>query len=136
MSNDSAECTELFECTKCGDCCRGYGGTYLTEQDIQRIAEYIDIDREIFITKYCSLSGDTPLIAQKKNGYCVFWDELCTIHPVKPRMCKQWPYIESVLVDVKNWEIMAGMCPGIRTEVDDEKIKLCVKNSILNTRNK
>ena len=132
MSNDSAGCTELFECTKCGDCCRGYGGTYLTEQDIQRIAEYIDIDREIFIAKYCSLSGDTPLIAQKKDGYCIFWDELCTIHPVKPRMCKQWPFIESVLVDVKNWQIMAGMCPGIRTEVDDESIKLCVNYFIQN----
>jgi Fe-S-cluster containining protein len=136
MSNDSTECSELFECKKCGDCCRGYGGTYLTEQDIQRIAEYIHMDPETFISKYCSFSGETPVIAQKNGGYCVFWDELCSIHPVKPRMCKQWPFIESVLVDIKNWQIMAGMCPGIRTEVDDEKVKKCIKCSISNTCNK
>ena len=136
MSNNSAECTELFECKKCGDCCKGYGGTYLTEQDIKAIAEYIGENRETLVSKYCRFSGDTPVIAQKKDGYCVFWDKLCTIHPVKPRMCKQWPFIESVLVDVKNWQIMAGMCPGIRTGANAEKIKECIKSAILTNCNK
>ncbi len=136
MSSNSAECSELFECTQCGDCCRGYGGTYLTERDISDIADYIGTDRETFVSKYCRLSGNAPVIAQKNDGYCVFWDKLCTIHPVKPRMCKQWPFIESVLVDVKNWQIMGGMCPGIRTGIDEEKVKKFIRASISSDCNK
>ena len=30
----------LFTCTQCGDCCRGYGGTYVTDADIRRIAAF------------------------------------------------------------------------------------------------
>jgi len=55
--------------------------------------------------------------------YCIFWDGLCTIHSVKPRMCKTWPFIESILVDTINWSIMASLCPGIRTDVPNRIIK-------------
>jgi hypothetical protein len=46
---------------------------------------------------------------------------------VKPRMCSEWPFIKSVLVDVKNWHIMAGSCPGMRTDVIDNMIEACVR---------
>ncbi len=113
----------VFQCTQCGDCCKGYGGTFVTEDDIRAIAEYLQIPPDQFIETYCDFSGDRPILAQQKNGYCVFWDELCKIHPVKPRMCKAWPYIESVLIDVTNWHIMAGSCPGMRTDVSDDRIR-------------
>ena len=37
MGSDDA-CETLFSCTLCGDCCKGYGGTYLSETDIDAIA--------------------------------------------------------------------------------------------------
>ena len=135
MSNNSADCSELFKCRKCGECCKGYGGTYLTEEDITAIADYTGTDRQSFVSKYCRYSGNTPVLDQHENGFCVFWDEICTIHPVKPRMCKNWPFIESVLVDVSNWRIMAGMCPGIRTDVSDKKIRKCIRESLLSNCN-
>ena len=136
MSNSPADCSEIFECRMCGDCCKGYGGTYMTEQDVKAIADYVGTDTQTFLSKYCRFSGGRPVLVQKKNGYCVFFDELCTIHPVKPRMCKQWPFINSVLVDVTNWQIMAGMCPGIRKDVSDSMVKECVKESLINRWNK
>jgi hypothetical protein len=99
----------------------------LTGNDIKTIAGYIGTDPPTFIAKYCQLSGDKPILAQGANGYCIFWDKFCTIHSVKPRMCSEWPFIKSVLIDVKNWHIMAGLCPGMRTDVIDNKIKACVK---------
>ncbi len=33
--------TEIFDCKKCGDCCKGYGGTFVTEQDIKAISAYL-----------------------------------------------------------------------------------------------
>jgi Fe-S-cluster containining protein len=95
--------------------------------DITAIAEYIGADPHTFMAEYCQRSGGKPILTQSPNGYCIFWDKLCTIHPVKPRMCREWPFIESVLVDAKNWHAMAGSCPGMRTDVVDDTITACVR---------
>jgi hypothetical protein len=46
-------------------------------------------------------------------------------------MCKAWPFIESILVDVNNWQIMAASCPGIRIDVPDSVVMECVKKELL-----
>jgi Fe-S-cluster containining protein len=117
---------DLFKCRKCGDCCKGYGGTYLSLHDIAAISDFIRISSDQFMKDYCSFSGSRPILTQKSDGYCIFWDEVCTIHPVKPRMCKAWPFISPVVADPANWTIMAGSCPGIQTGFPLEVIKTCV----------
>lgn len=119
--------SDIFKCQKCSECCKGYGGTFVTEKEIKAIVDYLHIDSESFVHDYCQVSGGKPVLAQGRNGYCIFWDGLCTIHPVKPRMCKDWPFIKSVLVDINNWHIMAALCPGIRTDLPDSVIKECVR---------
>jgi uncharacterized protein len=114
---------EIFNCRKCGDCCKGYGGTFVTRADIEAIADYIDSDPETFVDEYCVLSGSKPVLKQAETGYCIFWDGLCTIHPVKPRMCEAWPFLRCVLTDINNWRIMSNSCPGIQTDVSDSRIK-------------
>ena len=130
MSSDYTQDAEIFKCQKCGACCKGYGGTFLNRKDIQAIAKYIKTDLQSFITDYCQLSGGRPILAQGKNGYCIFWDKHCLIHPVKPRMCKTWPFLKSVLVDVDNWQIMAASCPGIRSDVADSIIREWVRKEM------
>ncbi len=121
---------EIFDCKQCGECCKGYGGTFVTESDIKAISDYIRTDPRQFISDYCQMSGNRPVLAQGENGYCVFWDKLCTIHPVKPRMCSAWPFIRSVLNDLRNWQIMAASCPGIRTDIPDETVETCVREKL------
>lgn len=120
----------LFHCRRCGQCCKGYGGTYVTQDEIRAIAEFIGVDPVGFVSRYCTFSGGRPLLAQGDDGYCIFWDELCTIHPVKPRMCKAWPFIESLLTDDANWRIMAASCPGIHPEAPLEKVKAYVRRQM------
>ena len=76
------------------------------------------------------LAGDRPVLAQRQDGYCVFWEQLCTIHPIKPLMCRKWPFLESILVDPVNWLTMANSCPGIQTDVDIEDLKKFVRHMI------
>ena len=121
---------DLFHCTQCGECCRGYGGTFLTREDIGKISDFLGMDAASFEKRFCRYSGGKPLLAQNKDGFCVLFDQLCTIHSVKPRMCRAWPFIHSILVDVKNWHSMADSCPGMRTDVDDEDIKACVAREL------
>lgn len=121
---------DIFECQKCGDCCKGYGGTFVTESDIEAISAYIGETPARFVEEYCRFSGGRPLLAQGDDGFCAFWDKICTIHPVKPKMCRAWPFIESVLADTSNWRIMANSCPGIKTDVSDEAVYACVQQEI------
>jgi uncharacterized protein len=120
----------IFECQCCGDCCKGYGGTYVTESDIRAISAYIGVPEERFIEDFCTLSGQKPLLRQGENGYCIFWNRLCTIHAVKPRMCRAWPFLNSIIIDPTNWRIMADSCPGIRTDFTDETIVSTVQKEL------
>ncbi|MBW2612323.1 MAG: YkgJ family cysteine cluster protein [Deltaproteobacteria bacterium] len=121
----------IFSCKQCGDCCKGYGGTYVSRAEIESIATYIGMDPERFEKKYCTMSGGRMVLSQQESGFCVFWcDRMCDIHPVKPRMCREWPFIRSLLVDPDNWQKMASMCPGIRKEVPAEVVQECVKSML------
>jgi len=121
---------DLFRCTRCGDCCRGYGGTYVTPADTAAIATFIGCPPSEFTGRYCRASGARLLLAQRGDGYCIFYDGGCTIHPVKPPMCQRWPFIDSVQVDPGNWPIMAGVCPGMRTGYPPERVRECVRRVI------
>ncbi len=118
---------DFFQCQKCGECCKGYGGVFVNEQEIKHISRYLNMDAESFLTDYCQWSGGRPLIRTAESGYCVFWDKVCTIHPVKPRMCKIWPFIDSILVDTSNWAIIKSVCPGIRDNGNLHDLVKCVK---------
>lgn len=135
MSSDATP-EDIFVCQMCGDCCRGYGGTYVTETDIRAIADYLQMDFERFKARYCCLSGARYVLGQSEDGYCVFWDTLCRIHPVKPRMCRNWPFIPAVLEEVANWRIMADSCPGMRTNFPEEIVARVVAGCIAERRQK
>ena len=135
MASDAAANDQVFRCTRCGDCCRGFGGTYLTESDVVTISRHISVAADRFAADFCERSGSRLVLRQRPDGYCVFWDRLCKIHPVKPRMCRQWPFIKSVLVDEVNWRSMASMCPGIRTAADMRTVRYCVGISIAEEKN-
>ena len=122
--------SDLFDCKNCGDCCIGFGGTFVDKDDIKKIAAYINTDTKKFVDRYCDISGKKFVLAVEKNGYCIFWDKKCSIHPVKPRMCRQWPFIKNVLADVSNWQIMAGVCPGIQKDIPDNIIKKIVAEEL------
>ena len=130
MMSDAVAPDDLFKCQHCGNCCKGYGGTFITETDIDYICRYLGLQRQRFVRRFCQISGGKPVVAQGPDGYCIFWDKRCTIHPVKPQMCRRWPFIESILVDVKNWQIMAAWCLGMRADFTDNQIKKCVSKVI------
>jgi len=99
---------DIFKCRQCGDCCKGFGGTYVTKQNILDIAAHISFDPKTFIGHYCDKSGSKYVLTRGKDGYCIFFDktEQCTIHEVKPYMCRAWPFIQSVIDYPENWNIM------------------------------
>ncbi len=110
---------DIFQCRLCGECCRGFGGTYVSKDDIKAIARFIKTDPDTFIKEYCDMAGSRPVLTLGKDGRCVFFDqnEQCTIHPVKPYMCRAWPFIRTIIKNPENWNAMASACPGMKKDV-------------------
>ena len=131
MRPENALNESIFECTQCGECCTGYGGTYITDEDVRRIADFVGLSREAFLSTYCQIAdGGMPVIAVGDGGKCVFFKENCSIHPVKPRMCRAWPFIDAVVKSPSNWELMAGACPGIRVGAPLSHVQKVVKEEM------
>ena len=123
---------DIFICQECGTCCKGFGGTYVSEDDIEKISNYVDVTPEIFITRHCAKSGSKYVLIQGKDDNCVFYnkEKQCTIHPVKPYMCKAWPFIKTILSNPENWDAMAGSCPGMKKNVPHDVLRQIVKYEI------
>jgi len=115
MTSEYRTLEDIFHCTLCGQCCVGFGGTYVTPEDIVRISAHIQADPDDFIPRFCDRTGAGPVLTQGPDGRCIFFDEekQCTIHPVKPRMCRAWPFLQTVVNHPENWDAMASACPGM-----------------------
>ena len=116
---------DIFKCQECGACCKGFGGTYVSENDIEKISKYVDVTPGLFINKYCATSGSKYVLIQGKDDNCIFFnkEEQCTIHPVKPYMCRAWPFIKTIISNPENWNAMAGSCPGMQKNVSHDILK-------------
>ena len=114
---------DIFTCQQCGDCCQGFGGTYVSKEDIKKIADFLKIDEKNFVTQYCVPSGSRYVLTQGNDEKCIFFDGLCSIHPVKPYMCRAWPFIATVVNHPENWYAMANSCPGMAKRCSSTKIK-------------
>lgn len=135
ISNDSMD--TFFHCTQCGKCCSGHGGTYVDEKKIKEIAGFLNISSKQLKANYLTLSSEQRyMIACGEDGKCVFFSDNCSIHPVKPRMCREWPFIPAVLREPENWEYMANACEGIKTNADKIKLREFILKSLEQTRSK
>lgn len=127
---------DIFSCRQCGRCCTGFGGTYVTDTDIVRISAYISADPHTFVASYCDMAGSRPVLTQGPDGQCIFFDahKQCTIHPVKPRMCRAWPFLETLVKNPENWDAMASACPGMTPHIPREDLIRIVSREIENRR--
>ena len=129
MDSEFKTWDDVFECRLCGNCCNGFGGTYVSEQDITNISTYINFDPEKFIARYCDMSGSRHVLTLGKDGCCIFFDKTsqCTIHPVKPYMCKAWPFIRTIIKNPENWNAMADSCPGMKKDIPYKDLQKIVE---------
>ena len=49
------------------------------------------------------------------DGVCVFLmpGGLCQVHPVKPFICRQWPFLPAILMDPDELDNAKTACPGL-----------------------
>jgi uncharacterized protein len=112
MSNDLHPL--VFQCQQCGDCCAGRGGIMVKPDEVKAMAALLALPVAEFNRRFVEDSALGPRLAVA-DGVCVFLmaGGLCRVHPVKPFICRQWPFLPALLMDADELEHAKGACPGL-----------------------
>ncbi|HMO25767.1 MAG TPA: YkgJ family cysteine cluster protein [Tepidisphaeraceae bacterium] len=123
-----------FTCTQCGNCCTGGPGyVWLSDVEVQRLADHLKLGVEETVRRYCRRVGNGLSLKENKNFRgeydCIFLKEepladgtfsrrkpgkrVCTIYPVRPSQCRTWPFWDGNLASRSDWNRASGGCPGI-----------------------
>jgi uncharacterized protein len=106
---------QVFHCRQCGDCCSGRGGIFVRPDEVEAMAALVELSVDEFVRRFVEVSELGPRLTVAATGNCVFQMEgnLCRVHPVKPFICRQWPFLPALLVDPDELENAKTACPGI-----------------------
>jgi len=103
-----------FECRQCGQCCVGEPGTiYVTKDEIASLAAHFQMSRAEFTERYLYPFKDSFSICEDPQGRCLFFDNGCTIYPLRPSQCRTFPFWFSNLRSESKWRRIEAACPGI-----------------------
>ena len=111
----------VFSCQQCGECCRGERGILVTPAELTAMAQYLGLTTDDFAARYLV---DTPMGPQlaSRNGACVMQEgSLCQVHPVKPRICREWPFLQALLNHGDEFEAAKEVCPGLAADAGHEE---------------
>ena len=104
-----------FECQAgCTNCCTQSGHVWVTEEDVERIAVYLGLDRATFEKRYVYKSKQGLRLTIPGPHSCHFlMDGGCSIHAVKPLQCRVFPYWPENVANRASWKKLSRYCPGI-----------------------
>lgn len=116
---------KAFECKMCGACCHGEGGIFLEADEVARMADFLGLTPEAFLSMRCEMRNRRISVRTGPEGYCIFHDKKkqCLVHPVKPLSCSRWPFYPALLEDEENWEMAKEACPGLNPDASFQDLQ-------------
>jgi len=130
---------DSFPCEMCGKCCHQANITVM-DNEVERIAEHLDITSNEFIDEY--LYRRDGLWLFKKSGRCRFLNEdnRCKIWKERPEICGDFPYLVSKFMSRVYLSIVNNTDIDLSYMEDDwpctPKIKDSVEKAIKEARRK
>lgn len=120
-----------FQCQRSGNCCSVPGGVVkVSGPELVAIAEFLGLAPSIVRARYFQRGNDL-LRDVPGTSRCVFLKEgkspgggpraTCSIHPVRPEQCRQWPFWPGLKEDPELLEHALRMCPGMHRLAPTER---------------
>ncbi|MGM5488872.1 MAG: YkgJ family cysteine cluster protein [Nanobdellota archaeon] len=77
-----------FTCKRCGECCQYH--VLLSDTDIERIGQggYTDFYEH----------DNERKVLKRRQGYCIFYNNGCSIYARRPKICRDYPFIHTTTV--------------------------------------
>lgn len=95
-----------FECQRCNLCEKVITCVRVTPDDILRISNHLNITIADFHSKYMMNETHMP-------SPCPFFDgEGCTIHAVRPLVCVQFPFNQTIKIKGRDYMTVSMECPA------------------------
>ena len=120
-----------FECQPgCVACCTQRGEVYLTEPDLKRIAERLELTPKKFEKRFAKREHGDLLLTTPEDTDCHFLEDGgCSIHEVKPLQCRTFPFWPGNVKTKGSWKALRSYCPGvgIGDPLDREQVRREVK---------
>jgi hypothetical protein len=89
-------------------------------EEVAEMAAFLKVSQDEFAARYLEVSPQGVRLTVA-DGVCVFLkDNGCGVHPVKPFICRQWPFFPAILVDPEELETAKTACPGIDPDCTHE----------------
>jgi Fe-S-cluster containining protein len=103
-----------FSCTRCGRCCAQPDSIVLMSRDETRaMARHLKIDPRTFRRRYLTSYKGFPVLKSRPDETCVFYQNGCSIYPVRPVQCRTFPFWSDLLKSPRAWNKAAKKCPGM-----------------------
>ncbi|MCM8535415.1 MAG: YkgJ family cysteine cluster protein [Lentisphaeraceae bacterium] len=103
-------------CQRCGNCCRRPGPVIVSGKEIDKMANFLEMDPEKFLDLYVSVTpdGENLTLISKPDESCILLDgtNKCMVNDAKPDQCSGFP---------NTWffEGWRDMCGAILINEDD-----------------
>ena len=94
--------------------------------EIEAMAAFKQLSEDEFIQAYTRLRRDRQglALAEKENGECIFLEgHDCSVQPVKPRQCRQFP-------NLWNFPGFEKQCHAIPKLVEEEEYRRLVERAM------
>jgi Fe-S-cluster containining protein len=98
----------------CTKCCEEQGFVYLTEDDIVRLASFLEMPLDEFEKRHVYRTKNQRRLRVPRYAQCAFLREGgCSVHEAKPLQCRTFPYWPELLESRRAWHETGKRCPGI-----------------------
>ena len=108
----------FFQCQRCGNCCKWPGEVLVNDDEIDTIADYLEMPAAAFVERYTKVRANRQglTLKERPNHECIFLDGIeCTINDVKPAQCRGFP-------NTWNFPGWRKVCEAVAVEVETEKL--------------
>ena len=104
-----------FSCQPgCTRCCTQKGWVYLSEEDVPRLAAFLDMSVGDLERQYVYRTKHTRRLRKPRQGQCPFLRaDGCSVHPAKPTQCRAFPFWPELIESQEELQQTARWCPGV-----------------------